>query len=272
MTATPRIYGDQAKAKAADRDVLVASMDDPSTFGEVFHELGFGEAVAQKLLSDYKVLVLAVNEGAVSQRRSNANSLPAGKNSASTTSPAWSACGTRSPNGAHNSATCTPRCDGPSRSPTPSKAQWQITEAVPAGRRSGARAALRRQLGARSRAPCRRKDERQGPVRGDRVVGRTPRPGGVSDPVQRPVSHRRGRHPSPRRGGVHAPPQEPRRHRPGSRPGHAPRRRQRTRIRDPPGRGPRRGAPEQALASHESLRRGLAGPPSAALPRRTPRC
>ncbi|MCB1029201.1 MAG: DEAD/DEAH box helicase family protein, partial [Microthrixaceae bacterium] len=66
MTATPRIYGDQAKAKAADRDVLVASMDDPSTFGDVFHELTFGDAVAQELLSDYKVLVLAVNEAEVS--------------------------------------------------------------------------------------------------------------------------------------------------------------------------------------------------------------
>ena len=66
MTATPRVYGDQAKAKAADADVLVASMDDRSTFGPVFHELGFGDAVAQQLLTDYKVLVLAVNEDAVS--------------------------------------------------------------------------------------------------------------------------------------------------------------------------------------------------------------
>ena len=49
MTATPRVYGDQAKAKAADADVLVASMDDRSTFGPVFHELGFGDAVAQQL-------------------------------------------------------------------------------------------------------------------------------------------------------------------------------------------------------------------------------
>jgi predicted helicase len=66
MTATPRVYGDQAKAKAADADVLVASMDDESTFGPVFHELGFGDAVAQQLLTDYKVLVLAVNEDEVS--------------------------------------------------------------------------------------------------------------------------------------------------------------------------------------------------------------
>lgn len=66
MTATPRIYGDQTKAKAAKSDVIVASMDDEACFGPVFHELRFGDAVAQKLLTDYKVLVLAVNEDAVS--------------------------------------------------------------------------------------------------------------------------------------------------------------------------------------------------------------
>ena len=66
MTATPRVYGDQSKAKAAERDILVASMDDESTFGSVFYELGFGEAVAQELLTDYKVLVLAVNQDEVS--------------------------------------------------------------------------------------------------------------------------------------------------------------------------------------------------------------
>jgi predicted helicase len=66
MTATPRVYGDQTKAKARQSDVVVASMDDEATFGPVFHELPFGEAVADGLLTDYKVLVLAVNEDAVS--------------------------------------------------------------------------------------------------------------------------------------------------------------------------------------------------------------
>lgn len=66
MTATPRVYGDQTKAKAADKDVLVTSMDDPDLFGEVCYELPFGEAVARKLLTDYKVLVLAVNDKDVS--------------------------------------------------------------------------------------------------------------------------------------------------------------------------------------------------------------
>ena len=66
MTATPRIYGGETKSKAADKDVVVTSMDDPSIYGEVFYELPFGEAVAKKLLTDYKVLVLAVNEEDVS--------------------------------------------------------------------------------------------------------------------------------------------------------------------------------------------------------------
>jgi len=66
MTATPRIYGDQTKAKAKQHEVVLSSMDDEATFGPVFHELPFGKAVADKLLTDYKVLVLAVNEDAVS--------------------------------------------------------------------------------------------------------------------------------------------------------------------------------------------------------------
>lgn len=62
MTATPRIYGDSAKTKAQEAAAELASMDDPAKFGEELHRLGFGEAVGQSLLSDYKVLVLAVDE------------------------------------------------------------------------------------------------------------------------------------------------------------------------------------------------------------------
>ena len=66
MTATPRIYGDQTKAKAKQSEVVLSSMDDETVFGSAFHKLPFGKAVADKLLTDYKVLVLAVNEDAVS--------------------------------------------------------------------------------------------------------------------------------------------------------------------------------------------------------------
>lgn len=67
MTATPRLYGDEAKTKAKDADAELCSMDDAALFGLEFHRLGFGEAVGQSLLADYKVLVLAVDEKYVSK-------------------------------------------------------------------------------------------------------------------------------------------------------------------------------------------------------------
>ena len=67
MTATPRIYGDEAKSKAKEASAEIASMDDPAMFGHELHRLGFGEAVGKSLLSDYKVLVLAVDEKYVSK-------------------------------------------------------------------------------------------------------------------------------------------------------------------------------------------------------------
>lgn len=66
MTATPKIFGDSVKSKARDAAVELASMDDESRFGPELHRLGFGEAVERDLLTDYKVLVLAVSEEAVS--------------------------------------------------------------------------------------------------------------------------------------------------------------------------------------------------------------
>ena len=62
MTATPRLYTESAKAKAASHDVDVFSMDDPETYGPEFHRLPFSRAVDQGLLSDYKVVVLAMSE------------------------------------------------------------------------------------------------------------------------------------------------------------------------------------------------------------------
>lgn len=67
MTATPRIYGDEAKVKAEQANAEVCSMNDVAQFGAEFHRLGFGEAVGKSLLSDYRVLVLAVDEKYVSK-------------------------------------------------------------------------------------------------------------------------------------------------------------------------------------------------------------
>ncbi len=66
MTATPRIFGETAKKKAEEGEVALASMDDEKTFGETLFYRGFGWAVENNLLTDYKVVVLAVDEGLVS--------------------------------------------------------------------------------------------------------------------------------------------------------------------------------------------------------------
>ena len=62
MTATPRLYTEGAKAKAARHEVEVFSMDDLETYGPELHRLAFSRAVEQDLLTDYKVVVLTLSE------------------------------------------------------------------------------------------------------------------------------------------------------------------------------------------------------------------
>lgn len=68
MTATPRIYGENAKASAEKDNVALCSMDDPALFGPELHVITFSEAVKRGLLVDYKVIVLAVEEKHVNRR------------------------------------------------------------------------------------------------------------------------------------------------------------------------------------------------------------
>lgn len=67
MTATPRLYRESVKVKAAENDDILCSMDDESIYGKEFHRLTFNEAVSQGLLCDYKVLVLTVSEEDIPQ-------------------------------------------------------------------------------------------------------------------------------------------------------------------------------------------------------------
>ncbi len=68
MTATPRIYADVAKATAERDSVALCSMDDPALYGDLLHIITFSEAVQFGLLSDYKVIVLTIDETHVSSR------------------------------------------------------------------------------------------------------------------------------------------------------------------------------------------------------------
>lgn len=66
MTATPRIFGDNVRSKADEVGAELASMDNEALFGETLFYRGFGWAVQNGLLTDYKVIVLAMDEGLVS--------------------------------------------------------------------------------------------------------------------------------------------------------------------------------------------------------------
>ena len=67
MTATPRLYTESARARAARHDIDVYSMDDPKIYGPEFHRLPFSTAVEKDLLSDYKVVILAMSEQGVNE-------------------------------------------------------------------------------------------------------------------------------------------------------------------------------------------------------------
>ena len=67
MTATPRLYGDAVKVRAKENDAILCSMDDESIYGKEFYRLGFAQSVKNNLLTDYKVIVLAVDEKYISK-------------------------------------------------------------------------------------------------------------------------------------------------------------------------------------------------------------
>ncbi|MBR3206428.1 MAG: DEAD/DEAH box helicase, partial [Bacillus sp. (in: Bacteria)] len=65
QTATTKIYGADAKSKGKEMSVEIASMDDESKYGTVFYRLGFGDAISRDFLTDYKLMVLAVDEATI---------------------------------------------------------------------------------------------------------------------------------------------------------------------------------------------------------------
>ena len=65
QTATPKLYGTDAKKKAEENSIVISSMDDKNLYGSVFYRLGFGDAISHDILTDYKLMVLAVDETVV---------------------------------------------------------------------------------------------------------------------------------------------------------------------------------------------------------------
>ena len=67
QTATPKVYGPEAKKKADDNSMVISSMDDETKYGKEIFRLGFGDAVSRGYLTDYKVSVLAVSESYINK-------------------------------------------------------------------------------------------------------------------------------------------------------------------------------------------------------------
>ena len=57
MTATERVLKTTSSSK---EDII--SMDNLDNYGQIFHQLSFKEAIKQKIICDYKIVTLAVNE------------------------------------------------------------------------------------------------------------------------------------------------------------------------------------------------------------------
>ncbi|UNE54946.1 DEAD/DEAH box helicase [Bartonella machadoae] len=67
MTATPKIFTDNAKKQANEINAVLASMDDEELYGKTLYTYTFSKAVQNDLLAPYKIIVLGVNEEAVAQ-------------------------------------------------------------------------------------------------------------------------------------------------------------------------------------------------------------
>ena len=59
MTATPRLF---TSSKTREHGLDIVSMDDESLFGPVIHRLSFRDAIHKDLLTDYRVVIVGVNE------------------------------------------------------------------------------------------------------------------------------------------------------------------------------------------------------------------
>ena len=62
MTATPKIYGKNAKKQQNEGDVVLYSMDDEKIYGQTLYTINFDEAIQLGRLVDFKVIILTLPE------------------------------------------------------------------------------------------------------------------------------------------------------------------------------------------------------------------
>ena len=62
MTATERMLRPKFKKIAEENDRVVFSMDDENIYGKLFHSYNFGNAINDKIISDYEIIVAGIQE------------------------------------------------------------------------------------------------------------------------------------------------------------------------------------------------------------------
>ena len=65
MTATPKIFSSRLKVQAGENDIEIHSMDDEEKFGPVFYNFSFAKAIDAEVLTDYKVIVMGVDDSSI---------------------------------------------------------------------------------------------------------------------------------------------------------------------------------------------------------------
>jgi superfamily II DNA or RNA helicase len=67
MTATERLVSPRIKATIGDCENVIFSMDDLEKYGPTFSSLNFGDAIAQGIICDYKIVVCTITESDVAE-------------------------------------------------------------------------------------------------------------------------------------------------------------------------------------------------------------
>lgn len=62
MTATPKVFSSRIQLAAKDEDIEANSMDDAGKFGKVLHTFSFSDAIDRKVLTDYRVVLMGVDD------------------------------------------------------------------------------------------------------------------------------------------------------------------------------------------------------------------
>lgn len=62
MTATPKIISPRLGAKHTEESPAIHSMNNPNIFGPVLYSFPFGQAIKEKVICDYRVIVIGVTE------------------------------------------------------------------------------------------------------------------------------------------------------------------------------------------------------------------